>query len=114
MIAPTATIETPTAGQYVTALNISGTAVDNSNGSGVSNVTFTLYSVSRNLRWNGSAWVTGSPVLATNLTGNNWSSAVALPSGSNLTAGSYQIYATPVDKVGNQGVTVTRSFNVSQ
>lgn len=100
------TFTTPAASSYGTALpSVAGTAADNSGGSGISRVDLLIKRSSDNKYWNGSLWTSTSSPLATSLSGSTWTrsdgSSSPMPSGSNLTAGSYVLTATAYDIAGN-------------
>ena len=99
---PTLTLQQPAASQHLSGLSsITGTASDNSGGSGLSRVEIELQRQSDQRDWTGSGWV-GYPVtLGTSLNGGNWSCSGVLPSGSNLPYGAYWLRVNAYDVAGN-------------
>src|SRR5207244_12202974 len=87
----------------------SGSAADNSGGSGLNadSTTFTLQRGADSLYWNGSTWQSGSFALAaTNgaTTGNTaatWTSNTTLPTWASQSDGTFTVQATATNKAGN-------------
>ena len=79
---------------------ISGTATDNTGGSGISRVDLLIFRIADNKFWTGTAWGAYTPLI-TNYRNGVWSRAGALPTGVNLTQGSYILTATAYDRAGN-------------
>jgi hypothetical protein len=120
-------VTTPSSGSTISALSsISGTAADNSGGSGLGKVDAYLrrrnssgvyeYWALRSGSWN---WGTSVTPLATTLSGNTWSvsnsspAGTVLPSDANLPSGSYSVFAYAFDKAANRLVGTAHSFTVS-
>ena len=115
-VVPTVTLTTPANGTTVSSLpSISGTAADNSGNNGLDRVALYLQRKSDFRYWTGSAWGTTTPSpLTTSLSVNSWTrSSSGLPSGANLTAGSYYAYAYSYDKAGNRSTPATSTFTVA-
>jgi len=106
---PTATITTPENGDYYKMMNIiSGSC--NDTGLGINKVNLTIYNVSANKYWSGSAWVTMG-WLNTTLTGSPWASWSYNSSGVTWYNGTtYYINATAKDNASNVGATDSHSF----
>jgi ELWxxDGT repeat protein len=117
---PTLTITTPTDNAVLTDLNsISGTAVDNSGGTGFTEdgafVLITLGRNSDNAWWNGNSWEANVTWLPTTLSNTgiscNWTSNFNLPS--SWGGGRYMIYARAYDGAGNPSNTDTARFTIT-
>ncbi|MBV9868494.1 MAG: Ig-like domain repeat protein [Abitibacteriaceae bacterium] len=79
---------------------ISGTAVDNPGGTGISRVDLTIFRIGDNKFWTGTGWGAYTP-LVTNFRGSTFTRSGGLPTGTNLTQGSYILTAIAYDKAGN-------------
>ncbi len=98
----TVTFTAPAASAFVKNLNsVSGTATDNTNGSGITSATLIVKRNSDAKFWTGTAWGTTSTPLATTVVGTTWSLSSGLPSGVDLPNGAYLLTATAYDKTGN-------------
>ncbi|MDQ3814702.1 MAG: Ig-like domain-containing protein, partial [Armatimonadota bacterium] len=102
----------PASGATVGNLNtISGTAADNSGGSGIARVDLLIKRASDNTYWTGSAWSATSTPLSTTLSGTTtitWTRNSGMPTGSSLPNGSYSLTATAYDKANlSKAVTIT-------
>lgn len=98
------TFTAPAASAYINNLNsVSGTAADNSGGSGIARVDLLIKRSDGNY-WNGSGWSTTSTPLGTVVSGTTWSRSTAMPGGANLSNGAYTLTATAYDKTGNSKV----------
>jgi hypothetical protein len=101
----------PVANATISALTaIRGTAADNPGGSGIAEVSLRLRRLSDLKYWDGAAWTTTAVRLAASGT-TSWSRTSGLPSGANLPAGRYEIFAFAYDRAGNVRsvkITVTR------
>ena len=112
---PTVSITAPTDGATFNAPDlgtISGKALDNPSGEGMSYVTLEVQRLADGAFWNGMGWDKYSTPLPTDLQVNgNWSKSSGLPTGATLQNGRYLLTATANDKAGNYatasvGVTV--------
>jgi hypothetical protein len=102
-IPTTSTITSPANGAQLSTLPaITGTAIDNTGGTGISHVDLVLKRNSDSKYWTGSTWGT-RVILATSLSGATWRYNGVLPTGSNLVAGKYTIAAYPYDNARNIG-----------
>lgn len=102
--APVVAFTAPVAGQILQGFAaLRGTASDTQ--SGVREVRVALLRERDGRYWTGRNWSRTLFLLPTNLEGNNWSLAVSLPIGFNLTDGKYFLGATAVDNAGNSGST---------
>lgn len=97
---PTVTVKTPTNGTTVSSLPaISGTATDNSGGSGLARIELSLKRNSDGKSWTGSSWGKAT-ALPTTLHDTSWTYG-SLPTGSNLRTGTYTATASAFDNAGN-------------
>ena len=117
---PTVTITSPTNGARLTSLpSVTGTALDNRGGSGLSRVALFLKRSSDGKYWTGKNWSTTQFELETtlgtfNTTGQAFTNADPLPTGANLKQDTYFLTAVAIDRAnafGNRAVT-TVSFRV--
>jgi hypothetical protein len=101
--APTSVFFTsPVNGRLTSDLaRITGRALDNTGGSGVTAVDLTIRRLSDNLYWNGSAWVAAPIRLSARSGGGFWSLSTALRPGPNLPNDSYVVTAFARDAAGN-------------
>jgi hypothetical protein len=109
----------PTPNATVSSLPaITGTAADNTGGSGVAQVKLLIYRLSDAQYWNpATGWSATLTTFVANFhsgTGAWDTTGVTLPSGANLTNGAYRIWAYVYDKAGNRsqtavGITVSSS-----
>ncbi|MBE3136909.1 MAG: DUF2341 domain-containing protein [Thermoplasmata archaeon] len=108
---PTATIGVPINGNYYKIMDtISGTCSDAS-GSGVNTVNITIYNVSANEYWAGSAWSASVHWFTTTLSGSPWSSWSYNSSAVTWkNASAYFINATATDNASNVGTAVHSTF----
>lgn len=89
---------------------IYGSVVDDTNGSGLASVTFTLRQIANGAYWTGSAWG-ASTALPTTLSSGAWRASSPMPSNTTLPNSTYQVVATAKDKAG-LSKTVTLSFTI--
>lgn len=117
---PTVTFTSPTNGARLTSLpQVSGTALDNRGGSGLSRVALFLKRSSDGKYWTGKNWSRTQTELRTTLgtfdtQGQSFTNADALPSGENLKQDTYFLTAVAIDRAnafGNRTAT-TVSFRV--
>ncbi|MDF2439923.1 MAG: hypothetical protein JWN98_907, partial [Abditibacteriota bacterium] len=118
--APTVAITSPTNGARVTSLpSVTGTALDNQGGSGLSRVALFLKRSSDGKYWTGKNWSTFQFELRSTLgtfgaQGQSFTNADALPSGENLKQDTYFLTAVAIDRANARGnrATTTVSFRV--
>lgn len=106
------TITSPANNGIVRSLaDVRGTAIDDT--VGIDHVLISLRRDSDGLFWSGSAWGTVPGRLTTTFDGYNWSRSTGLPTGNNLTDGTYTLSATAYNRASNQA-SVTDSFRVDK
>lgn len=100
--APTrVSILTPANNAKLTAFtSISGSAADNSRGSGLDRVELTIRRRSDGKYWTGMTWSATRTILATRLSGTSWHYAGTLPTTAGAATG-YTLTATAFDRAGN-------------
>ena len=100
--APTVAITSPADFAKLTSFPaITGTASDDTGGSGLDHVDLIIQRLTDGYYWTGTAWSPSPTLLTTNLNGNTWSRTFQLPTGTNLVDSAYQIFAYATDKAGN-------------
>lgn len=103
-IAPTIQWTFPVAGQTSQALpELRGLTQDNEGGSGLAKAQVALLRNSDKAWWNGSGWQPDFAFLNATLSGNTYARVGGLPTGTNLTNGTYVAIAYVYDRVGNRG-----------
>jgi hypothetical protein len=102
----------PSPGAWVNALtSITGTATDNTGGSGIARVTLRLRRERDGLYWRGSTW--GSVAgLAVNGT-TSWSRSAGLPGEGDLLGGTHTLFVYAADRAGNI-TSLTSTFRVDK
>lgn len=99
---PLVAITTPASGIWSKTIPaLSGTASDETGGSGLKKVTLVIQRLSDNLCWKGTSWSAGEYGLPTTLSGGTWRFNGPFPTGANLPDGAYQIKAVAWDNAGN-------------
>jgi len=99
---PTTTIGVPINNGYYNALNLINGSCDDTGGSGISTVNFTIYNQSSGEYWNGNAWAAGVNWSNTNISGSpydSWSNNTASVTWAN--GSTYVINATAIDNASN-------------
>ena len=111
LISPSVAIATPAPNSTVSDLSsVSGTASDESWGSGIDRVNLVIVRQSDGRQWNGWEWVSAQTGVPVALSNGNWSfvspasNGARLPIGSNLPNGAYLLRAVAFDRVGNAAV----------
>jgi hypothetical protein len=106
--APAVTFLSPRPGaSYSTFPNVTGRAIDQTGGTGLSRVALFIRRVSDGRYWSGSSWSVLPVELTTIRSANNFTRTTNLPQGANLRAGQYRIVAIAIDGAGNRSLTQT-------
>ena len=104
VLAPTIEWTFPITGQIVQALpELRGNTADNAGGSGLDKAQVALLRNSDKMWWNGTAWAPTFAFLDATLSGNTYARVGGLPTGADLTNGTYVAIAYVYDRVGNRG-----------
>jgi len=105
-LSPSVAITLPTNGSTLSTWSqVTGTAADRGNGSGLSHVDLVITRASDGTEWNGWVWLTTPTGVPTTLSGGTFSAVnttvPGIPAASKLTAGSYTVKAVAYDNAGN-------------
>ena len=104
ILAPSIEWTFPVAGQIVQALpELRGLTQDNAGGSGLAKAQVALLRTADSTWWNGTAWQPAFSFLDATLSGNQYARVGGLPTGADLTNGTYVAIAYITDRVGNRG-----------